>query len=475
MADYKDVFSTERGRRVFESICSTVDRLGMRDMLKRGVLLGLSGGADSVLLLLFLLKYRELVGNFSIAAVHINHGIRGEEAFRDETFSQALCEGLGVEFCAVRIDVPAMARERGVGLEEAARDARYLEFGKIISGRNDLSVIAVAHNATDNLETVIFNMLRGAGTRGLAGIPPIRGNVIRPLLAIPKADICAVLDECGVEYVFDSTNTEQDYSRNYIRNTVLPTIRGLCADAEAAVTRASDNLRVDDGYISGVAENLLAERRTVFAAELLDLHPAVFFRVVSLMALREGSSVERKHLAAIRELLAKNNFSYDLPGGVSFVCERGECSVCRREEVREFDYPVAPGLNTFFDFDAELFIFSRENYEISPNVYKISTEAKLSSVIIEGELRLRSRRDGDTIFYGGHHHKLKKIMCDKKVPRRVREQIPVLCDDRGVVWVPGLLPRDDGIRDGELVVRLGIGLSGDLAQDRFYSLGEFRS
>ena len=475
MADYKDVFSTESGRLVFERACSAVERHGMQEMLRRGVLLGLSGGADSVLLLLFLIKYRELLGDFNIVAVHINHGIRGEEALRDEAFSQALCERLGIEFCAVRIDVPAMARERGVGYEEAARDARYSEFQKIISSRNDLSVIAVAHNATDNLETVIFNMLRGAGTRGLAGIPPIRGNVVRPLLEIPKADICALLDGCGVQYVLDSTNAQQDYSRNYIRNTVLPTLRGLCADAEAAVTRASDNLRIDDGYISGVAEQLLGDRTVVSASELSALHPAVFFRVVTLMAMREGSSVERKHLAAIRELLVKDNFSFDLTGGVSFVCERGECHVCRREKARVFDYPVAPGSNVFFDFDAELLLLTRENFEISPKVYKISTEAKLSSVIIEGGLRLRSRKDGDTIFYGGHHHKLKKIMCDRKVPRRVRECIPVLCDDKGVVWVPGLSPRDDGIRDGELVVRLGIGLSGELSQNRFYSLGEFRS
>ena len=475
MVDYREVFSCELGKSVFERARSTVERLGMRDMLKSGVLLGLSGGADSVLLLLFLLEYRRIVGDFKILAVHINHGIRGNEALRDERFSEALCHRLGVEFVAERIDVPTLAHAEGKGLEEVAREVRYSKFAEIIEGRNDISAIAVAHNATDNLETVIFNMLRGTGTRGLCGIPPIRDNIFRPLLEIPKAEICALLDECGVEYMIDSTNAQQDYSRNYIRNTVLPAIRGLCEDAEASVTRSSDNLRSDDDYISGVAEELLSTRESISADELSTLHSAVFFRVVSLMAARLHSSVEKKHLTAIRALLCKDNFSYDLPGGVSFVCERGVCSVRRRDESFEFDYPVSEGVNLFSDFDAELVVSTRQNPEISSNVYKISIQAKLSSVIIDGEMRLRSRRDGDTVFYGGHHHKLKKIMCDKKVPRSVRELIPVLCDDRGVVWVPGLPPRDDGVRDGEAVVRLGIGLSGEFSDHRFYSLGEFRS
>ena len=164
----QDLFKSEIGRRIYDSAVLAIERYSMADAIRRGVLIGLSGGADSVMLLLVLLEYRRRGAYFPILAVHINHGIRGDEALRDEEFSKQLSKELGVEFLSVSLDVPKMAKVAGVGIEEAARNARYSEFEKIISGRNDVSTICVAHNATDNVETVLMNIFRGSA-KGFEG------------------------------------------------------------------------------------------------------------------------------------------------------------------------------------------------------------------------------------------------------------------------------------------------------------------
>ena len=207
--------------KLFALARSTVIRYGMEEMLGKGVLVGLSGGADSVLLLLFLLYYRENYNtSMNVVACHVNHLIRGDEAFRDLEFTRNFCSKYGVELCEVEVDVPSLAKQEALGLEEAARNARYSAFNKIILSRNDIDTIALAHNASDNLETVIFNMMRGSGLSGMCGIPPIRDNIVRPFIQIPKSEIVDSLNKGGISYVTDSTNLSTDYTRNYIRHEI---------------------------------------------------------------------------------------------------------------------------------------------------------------------------------------------------------------------------------------------------------------
>ena len=176
------LLSFDIGRKIYDKASLTVLKYAGRDFYKNGVLVGLSGGADSVMLLLFLAEKRRSEGDFPLLAVHINHMIRGDEADRDEDFSRKLCADLGVEFISLKIDVPALAKEKGIGLELAAREARYSAFDRIIKEKGNIHSIAVAHNATDNIETVIFNLSRGTGLRGASGIAPSRDNILRPLI-----------------------------------------------------------------------------------------------------------------------------------------------------------------------------------------------------------------------------------------------------------------------------------------------------
>ena len=183
-------FFESDGKDVFENALKTLRQNNMEELISGGVLVGLSGGADSCMLLYFLLEYRRRCGgDFSIVAAHLNHMIRGEEADRDEAFCHSLCNSLGVELIAIKFDVPAYALDNSLGIEEAARNVRYSHFEKIISSRNDLGCIAVAHNLSDSAETVLFNILRGCGTRGAGGIRPVRDNIVRPLINLSKSDI----------------------------------------------------------------------------------------------------------------------------------------------------------------------------------------------------------------------------------------------------------------------------------------------
>ncbi len=472
------LFETPIGKEIFSRILSTLEEYDMKKMIKRGVLIGLSGGADSVMLLCFLYEYRRRYGDFPILAVHINHSIRGESADRDESFSRELCASLNLEFISRKIDVPTLAKEQGLGIEECARNARYSEFENIISGRNGIASIAVAHNANDNLETVIFNMLRGSGLRGISGIQPVRNNIFRPLLNIKKVNIVNALCLSDIHFVIDETNNEIEYRRNYIRHEIVPKLQNICYDPVEMISRQSANLRLDDEYICATADNIIGEDKTIELRKIAGLHRAVLSRVLLKMAKNNEAELSSVIIDSLITLLENDNFSYSLPGGRIFVAEAGICRIDFQSDANIYDYffKISNNKTELFGFDAD-FLMSKEKFEKTClNVYKKSIQANISSAIIEGDLVLRPRRDGDTIFYGGMTRKVKKLFCDLKIPRSLRESIPLLCDDKGVLWIPGLGVRDDGNNsDTDIYVCLAIGKGEVLSETRMHSASEFKS
>ena len=206
------------------------------DMLRPGepVLVALSGGADSVALLRVL---REL--GYAVRAFHLNHCLRGAESDRDEAFCRTLCAQLGVELTVERVDVAAAAREQSKGVEETARRIRYARLHDAAQGAK----IATAHTADDNLETMLFHLVRGTGPKGLAGIPPVRGQIIRPLLQVERAQVETYLASLGQDYVTDSTNMDETYTRNRIRHTVVPALWAIQPSAAQAAARLRDMQR----------------------------------------------------------------------------------------------------------------------------------------------------------------------------------------------------------------------------------------
>ena len=250
-----------------------------------GVVVGLSGGPDSVFLLYALHTLQARMG-FTLRAVHVHHGIRGAEADRDEAFSAELCAKLAVPFQAVHVEAPAYAAQHGLSLEEAARILRYealeaarQQLGQTLAARpSNASVpssmgapssfqpvraatappapaawIAVAHHLDDQAETVLHNLVRGAGLRGLAGMENRRNHVIRPLLSIKREDILKWLEQNKIAYVTDSTNADPHYTRNRIRSTVLPELREINPEASAHIAHSAALLREADAYFHALA------------------------------------------------------------------------------------------------------------------------------------------------------------------------------------------------------------------------------
>ena len=479
MANILDsLFASDHGSAIYKKTTAFVGEYGMDTLINKGVLVGLSGGADSVMLLLYLLEYRRRTSHFAIAAVHINHGIRGEEADSDEEFSRKLCESLEVEFIAKAFDVPSLARERSEGLEECARNIRYSVFDEIISGRDDLCAIATAHHIGDNAETVILNMLRGSGIAGISGIPPVRDNIIRPLLSVSKDEILASLDSSGISYVTDSTNLSNEYKRNFVRHEIIPAMKNICDSPEQMLERLSANAAVDNDFILSAAKDFIEKHEIIKNTELSALHRAVFARVTQILASRVGAEINSKQTNAIYFQLAKNDFSYSIIGA-EFICERGICTVRTKSDKFNYDYrtPVSIGKTVIEGYDADVIISESPLDKSSLNVYKISIQQSLASAIINGGLYIRPKEDGDAIFYGGITHKLKKLFNDRKIPPSLRSSIPILCDGCGVLWVPGCGARDDGVKNPEkpLYVTLGIGKGVTLSEPRLHSAKEFKS
>ena len=232
-----------------------------------GVLVGLSGGPDSVFLLYALHTLQARMG-FTLRAVHVHHGIRGAEADRDEAFSEKLCAKLDIPFQAVHVAAPAYAAQHGLSLEEAARILRYeaLEAARQQLGQATAAWIAVAHHLDDQAETVLHNLVRGAGLRGLAGMENRRNHVIRPLLSIKREDILKWLKQYDIPYVTDSTNADPHYTRNRIRSTVLPELREINPEASAHIAHSAALLREADAFFHALALQYVDAHATLTVA-----------------------------------------------------------------------------------------------------------------------------------------------------------------------------------------------------------------
>ena len=409
------------------------------------ILVGLSGGADSSALLLMLKIYSEQSGA-KIYAAHLNHCIRGEEADRDECFCKELAESLGITFFSVRLDIPAMAKKSGESVESEARNARYDFFDKLMR-ENNISILATAHNADDNLETVIFNLTRGAGLSGLCGIPEVRptnsGVVIRPILSMEKKDIIAFCNENNINYVTDSTNADNDYTRNKIRNQVIPILKEINLGVVKNTSRAIEALKYDSSFLKNMTESFIEQNCKDLSIDLrtvCNTPPSIINRaLISLYSkISNGETLEAIHVNAIKELANKGipHSSASLPSSIEVVVEDGRlCFIHKkkRSKITDFNIALKNGINTIEDAKIDIFV-DIEPY--SKNIYKKSIFLYIDFDKIKGVLTARNRKTGDKILSGGFHKSVKKLMNEKKIPLELRSRIPIICDENGVVAIP---------------------------------------
>ena len=418
---------------------TAADTIRRYDMLRPGetVLAALSGGADSVSLLLVLQSL-----GYEVRAFHLNHCLRGAESDRDEAFCRALCEKRGVPLTVVRVDIAALSQ--GKAVEETARRERYAQLEKAADGCK----IATAHTADDNLETVLFHLVRGSGARGLAGIPPVRGNIIRPLLNAERREIEAFLRENGQDYVTDSSNLSDDYTRNRLRHSVLPVLRSINEQAAQAALRLGEQLRQDEACLGGQAERCLQTALRADGAYLtapfLACHPAVQGRALREAARRAGMpmrDLSQTHIEALERLLSSADPSaqLDLPHGFAARREYERFRIEKRESL-----PAAEAMALAVPFDGVWAGGNRvklRKLEKSEVFYKtVNTFCADCGTIDFASLCVRARQTGDRLRLTekGGSRTLKKLMIDRKIPAAERDALAVIADKNGVIAVQNI-------------------------------------
>lgn len=393
---------------------------------------GLSGGADSVVLFHILVSNKEKLGISKIKGIHIHHGIRGEEADRDLNFSKELCERFGIEFISFYADVPREAEKTGESIEECARRLRYAFFSK-----SGCTKIATAHNLNDNMETVIFNMTRGASVSGLCGIPYVREKYIRPLLDCSRSEIENYLSEKSLDYVTDSTNLCDDYTRNKIRHNILPQLFEINPSFDKAFVNCIDSVKLANDYVLNSAKEMLEKSRiedgydcTVFE----DCHNAVKNQIVSLILKEQNvKNITKKYIDAVIHI-SKNGGTANLGGNITANVQQKKLYFGDFEDVDFFSFQVenqnctvktpVGTVNIEFLFKKDLQNLNKENMDFFIDCDKIL-----------GELSVRNRTQGDCYCPAGRvNKKLKKLFNEEKISVNERSKMIILSDECGIVW-----------------------------------------
>ncbi len=376
------------------------------------VICAVSGGADSVALLfaLYLMKDK---WRFHLEAAHFNHHLRGEESDRDEAFVRQLCDRYDIPLHLGQAQVTAGKK----GLEAAARDARYAFFATL-PGK-----IATAHTADDNAETVLMHLIRGTGLKGLGGIAPIRGQIIRPMLTVTRQEVENFLDEWCLSHIEDSSNETDAFLRNRIRHHVMPLLTQENPRIAENLSQMAMRLRLDEECLA-----VESQAETLPTVESLKKMPKAR-RIRCLEAFLKENGVkepEEAHLAMAETLVFSENPSAkaNFPGGVVVTRCYDRLEVLTPCESLEAAVLPCPGQTQWGDWcirctPAETIVNTADTFTVCP----------------EGQLIIRSRQSGDTIRLPGGTKSLKKLFIDRKIPAAQRERLPVLCDDRGLLGV----------------------------------------
>lgn len=410
------------------------------------VIVALSGGADSVCLLIVLNELKEELG-LELKAVHVHHGLRGEEADRDSLYARELSGKLEVPFACVRVDAAQYAREQGMSVEEAGRHLRYEIFE-----RERLSFggtkIAVAHHADDQAETILYNLFRGTGLKGLGGMRPVRGRIVRPLLSVGRAEILAYLKEKGISYCEDSTNASADYVRNRIRGQILPSVREqINKKAGENILHAGEMAAKADAYLEKQAEGLLKaggiwetdENGVCLACgagteALLAEDDIVRTYVIRRMIRSVNDSMKditMIHVENVSALLSGPvGKQADLPHGLAAVRTAGKLWIKKKNQMEAVENERDSQLPHL-----EFKVFS---YKKGQKIPKNGYTKWFDYDKIKCALSVRYRETGDYFtLSGGGRKTVKAFMIDEKIPKEDREKIPLVADGSHVLWVIG--------------------------------------
>lgn len=432
---------------------ATVQRFRMLQDGDR-LIVGVSGGVDSVVLLHVLTLLRD-EHDLSLVVAHLDHGIRGEESRREADFVRGLVHGMGLPFETMLVDVPAMARKRRVSLQEAAREARY-RFYEEVRKKHGAQKVVLGQTADDQAETILMRMIRGAGLRGLKGIPPVRSGVyIRPLIEIARQDVERFADAEGLSWVTDSSNIKDIYLRNKVRRELIPHLeREYNPSIKGGLSRMASILSREEDYLDGKAEEVANGLIRGNDGELiLDIpkltafHEALWFRVLQKALGRvlggDLRNIKTAHLEGICRLLTLRapNKVLCLPQRVYVEKHYMELFIRKGKppDVLSFEYIVdCPGVTILESLGKKLVTRIEEPEKDVPADVD-SNVAYLDDNKLIYPLVLRGFEQGDRFVPLGMrgHKKVKDFFVDAKVPKPLRRRIPLLVSGENIVWIVG--------------------------------------
>lgn len=390
------------------------------NMLNYGdtVLVGCSGGADSMLLLNYFLSVKQKMG-LKLIVAHVEHGIRGKESLDDAEFVKAFCLDNGIEFHLLSIDAVKESKKLGIGVEEYSRKRRYEFFNSIKCDK-----IATAHNLSDNAETVLFRLARGTGLKGICGIPAVRGKIIRPLIELSASEVRKYCDDTGIKYRVDSTNLCNDYSRNFIRNKIIPLMLKVNDNFYGNIKTFTENISQDNDFINKYTDDIYPSVVTdegLKIGALNECHLSVKKRVLMRYFSENGLTLDFFHINSVLRLFNVNSKT-QIKGNYFAVSDGKYLRIADFSlNKSEIKFPFITQVLKNSEFD-------NKNVDFFCDCDKIV-----------GSVSVRSRENGDKIkpYKRNCTKTLKKLFNELKIPEESRSGIGIVTDDNGVIGVIG--------------------------------------
>ena len=415
------------------------------NMLKQNdnILVALSGGADSVTLLHLLNSLKEY--SFNIWVCHVNHQIRGQEAQRDEDFVRRLCKNLSIPLFVETINVPELSRKNGKSLEEMAREVRYNIFNKLASKLN--AKIATAHTLNDSIETVILNLTRGTGLKGLCGIPAKRGKIVRPLIEISRTQIEEYIKNNHLDFVNDSTNNDLEYKRNRIRHEIVPKLFIVNPYFAKVFKRMYNNLTADEEFLQNETLKAIKEIQLsddkFCVSKIKKLPASIKFRSIKEILTKVNILCDAKKIELIEDAINTGFGKINLHNDIFCIVRDDVLSIEKiAKESKKNDFTpveiVLPGeYKVSRKQKLKLVAISIQGYNERRKKSNLIHAADLKK--INGTLIMRFKMPGDSIKLNGRNctKTLKKLFSEYKLPQKERESCLVLADNEGPIWVNG--------------------------------------
>ncbi len=405
----------------------TIEKFSLLEGVK-SLAVGVSGGADSMCLLEILSKLKEEY-DIILKAVHLNHGIRGEEALRDQRAVEDFCKKLGIECLSFTLDIPALSKEMGVGEEECGRIKRYECYNLAVC-----DAVATAHTLSDSIETMVFNLIRGTGTKGLCGIPPRRDNIIRPLIECTRKEIEVYCEENSIHYITDSTNLSDDYTRNFIRHNIIPNFSYVNENFESAISSAVETLRLENDFMENSKETLLklSDSESGYKVDsLASAHPAVRRRAIAeILGFNMPKDVEKRHIDLVDSAIIKGEGKIEITKDLYIVISDGIMFFQGNE----------PGCDEWqTEEKSGIFLTPYGKYTLVSASAQYKGMNAIDADKLKGKVIMSSRQQGDRFFNKkrGQTKTLKKLFNESKIPAKERGSIAILRDDENVVWIDG--------------------------------------